>query len=214
MKNKLIGFGAGGHSKVILDIIKIRNEYSILGLIDKNYKKIKKIGQIPVLGDDKKLIYYFNKGIRNIYIGVSDIKESTKNKKIFNYLYKIGFNVINIIHPTSIISSKSKIGIGCRFFAGSIVNPNVVIGNNVLINTGTIIEHDCKISDHVQIGPGTNLAGEVEVGEGTIIGIGVNIINKIKIGKYSYIAAGSVVTRNVKNNTLVAGTPAVEVKKC
>ena len=81
MKNKLIGFGAGGHSKVILDIIKIRNEYSILGLIDKNYKKIKKIGQIPVLGDDKKLIYYFNKGIRNIYIGVSDIKESTKNKK-------------------------------------------------------------------------------------------------------------------------------------
>ena len=36
----LIGFGAGGHSKVILDIIKIRKEYSILGLIDKNYKKI------------------------------------------------------------------------------------------------------------------------------------------------------------------------------
>ena len=96
MKKKLIGFGAGGHSKVILDIIKIRKEYSILGLIDKNYKKIKKIGRIPVLGDDKKLIYYYNKGIRNIYIGGSNIKESKKNKKIFNHLYKIGFTIRNI----------------------------------------------------------------------------------------------------------------------
>ena len=35
MKKKIIGYGAGGHAGVIIDIIEDNNEYKIEGLVDK-----------------------------------------------------------------------------------------------------------------------------------------------------------------------------------
>ena len=35
MKKKIVGYGAGGHSGVIIDILEDNNEFEIEGLIDK-----------------------------------------------------------------------------------------------------------------------------------------------------------------------------------
>ena len=39
MKKKIVGYGAGGHAGVLIDIIEDNNEYKIEGLIDKITKK-------------------------------------------------------------------------------------------------------------------------------------------------------------------------------
>ena len=51
------------------------------------------------------------------------------------------------------------------------------------------------------------------VNKSSVIGANATIICGNKIGENSFIGAGSVVTKNVRKNTLVVGVPAKFVKK-
>lgn len=53
--------------------------------------------------------------------------------------------------------------------------------------------------------------GRIYVGERTFIGCNVTILPGVKIGKRCVIGAGSVVTRDVPDETVVAGVPAKQI---
>ena len=73
----------------------------------------------------------------------------------------------------------------------------------------TAIEHDAVIGRSCHISVGAKLAGEVSVGQGTHIGIGAVVIQGIEIGENCIIGAGAVVTRDVPDNHVAVGVPAV-----
>ena len=214
MKKKVVGIGAGGHAKVILDILKNSQLYEIVGLLDfEELQKGKTVLDIPVIGGHNKLPDLYYEKVKHVFMAFASLGDTKKNKIIFDEVVDLGFEVINVLHSTTIISDSVIMGSGNRIFAGTIINPDTELGNNVVINTGAIIDHDCKIGDHVQIAPGARLAGSVIVGEGSLIGIGTNIIQGIKIGKYSKIGAGAVVIKDVDDNVTVGGIPAKDLKQ-
>lgn len=108
---------------------------------------------------------------------------------------------------------------------------NITIGNDVLINCGCAFLDCAKITigNHVLIGPGVKLCAashptnyldrrEWEIAKPIVIeddvwlGAGVIVCPGVTIGARSVAAAGSVITKDVPQDTLVAGNPAV-VKK-
>tara|TARA_B100000902_G_C27167162_1_gene841810 strand:- start:32 stop:670 length:639 start_codon:yes stop_codon:yes gene_type:complete len=208
MKKSIVGYGAGGHAGVIIDIIEDNNEYKIEGLVDK-IKAKKKYGY-KIIGDDLKLEQIYKKN-KNIFFGIAGIKSIKKNILLYNKLEKIGFNIVSIIHQKSIISKNVKIGKSIKIFSGVKINSNVILGKNVFLNTGAIIEHDCKIGDHSQVGPGAMLSGGVQIKKGCFIGIGSKINQNITVGENSVIGSGSVVVKNVKKNSIYAGVPAKQI---
>jgi UDP-perosamine 4-acetyltransferase len=207
-KIKIIGLGSGGHARVLLDILKKDKRYLFMGLLD---KKKNNFSNIPILGTDKDLSKIYNQGIKNCFIGFSDIKNTSINLSIFNLLKNKGFQIINIISESSIISESVVLGEGIKILAGAIINSNTRIGDNVLINTGAIVDHDCNLEDHVQIGPGVVLGGNVTIQEGSFVGLGSRIKQGIFIGKKSIIGAGSVVVKDIQKNSIVAGVPARKI---
>ena len=93
-------------------------------------------------------------------------------------------------------------------------NPDaeIVIGENCDIGPGVKF----MTGSHT-IGPSPRRAGKEQaqkilVGKGTWIGGYSIILGGVKIGDSCVIAAGSVVTRNIPDNTLVAGVPAIKKK--
>ena len=80
-KIKIIGLGSGGHARVLLDILKKDKRYLFMGLLD---KKKNNFSNIPILGTDKDLSKIYNQGIKNCFIGFSDIKNTSINLSIFN----------------------------------------------------------------------------------------------------------------------------------
>ena len=108
---------------------------------------------------------------------------------------------------------------------------NITIGKNVFFNTG------CSFQDRggIRIGNGSMLGmnvtiatlnhglssetrnttypSSVIVGENVWIGSNATILPGVTIGGNSVVAAGAVVTKNVPENSVVAGVPAKVIKK-
>lgn len=197
-------FGASGHGKVVIDIIKTSvKELEIEAVYDDN-PKLTSLLDIPVLLTNPEVLN--NQGCQwFISIGNNKFRKQTAQK--------IKGSFLKAIHYSAIISDTSEIGEGTVVMANAVVNPNAKIGKHCIINTNAIIEHDCIIDNFVHISPNTTLAGDVEVGEGTHIGIGACVIPGVKIGKWCTIGAGTVIIEDVPDGATVVGNPGRIIKR-
>lgn len=193
-------YGASGHCKVIIDILK-NNNINLKAIFDDKPKN-NQIADIPVV--EASSIKDVNNGQIIVSIGDNKIRKQIAEK--------IRLPFFTAIHPTAVVSENSKIDVGTVVMPVVVINFGAVIGKHCIINTGAIIEHDCKISDYVHISPQAALAGNVTVGEGTHIGIGVSIIQGIKIGAGVTIGAGAVIINDVPDFAVVVGNPGNIIK--
>lgn len=185
-------FGASGHGKVVLDILK-QNNVNVTAFIDDN-ESLSSFCNYPVQQSkevDKLVIAIGDNRVRS---EISASLSSDISAPLF--------------HPRSIIADFSDIGLGTVVMAGCVVNLDVSVGKHVILNSNATIEHDCLIEDFVHISPGATLCGGVTIGEGTHIGANAVVLPGIKIGKWCRIGAGAVVTKNVEDGLTLVGNPA------
>jgi sugar O-acyltransferase (sialic acid O-acetyltransferase NeuD family) len=193
--------GAGGHAKVIIDIL-IASNQEISGVWDEN-PAIKTVLNQPVIGN---FVAFQAINYQPVIIAIGN---NLIRKKIAEELtVKSGI----AIHPKSAISTTASLGDGTVVMANASINADVSIGKHVIINTNAAIDHDCEIGDFVHLSPQVGLGGNVQVGEGTHVGIGASVKQGIKIGKWATIGAGAVVIRDIPDYAVAVGNPTRIIK--
>lgn len=85
----------------------------------------------------------------------------------------------------------------------------ITIGDNVLIGPNCQIYTPQHPMDHVERRGPVETAYPVTIGEDTWLGGGVIVCPGVTIGRRCIIAAGSVVVRDIPDDSLAAGNPAV-----
>tara|TARA_R110000868_G_scaffold347863_4_gene608810 strand:+ start:1522 stop:2148 length:627 start_codon:yes stop_codon:yes gene_type:complete len=200
MENNIYLYGASGHCKVVIDILRA-NQEKITAIIDDN-PKTKELLAVPVIHSAEFVADSIQKLI--VSIGDNEIR-----KKIVT---KIKGSFYTAIHPKAIVSSFSKVREGSMVMAGAIINVDVVVGKHCIVNTGAIIEHDCVIENYVHLSPNATLSGNVLVKEGAHIGAGACVIQGVTIGKWATIGAGAVIIRDVPDYAVVVGNPGRVIK--
>lgn len=95
---------------------------------------------------------------------------------------------------------------GCRFQdqGGITIGDGSLIGHNVVLAT---INHDFNPEKR-----GDMVPSPIVIGKNVWIGANATILPGITVGDNSIIAAGSVVTKDVPQNSVVAGVPAKIIK--
>ena len=207
---KTVIIGAGGHARVIFEILNYDRNIEIVAFVDNVIRgSDEKIRDIPVFGDHSVITKLFKSGVKGAIIGVGD---NIIRKAHFEKIGNMGVELVTAIHPTVHIAHNAKIGKGVAIVTGATIATGVEIGDNVIVNTGAIIEHEDILKDHVHIAPGTVLAGRVTVNEGAFIGAGSVVKEYVAIGKNATIGAGSVVLEDIPNNAIAVGSPAKVIK--
>ena len=197
--NKVIILGAGGHAKVIADIV-IKSGDCLVGFLDDNPDLPQKIMGFPNLGCISNITKFDNDIQYVIGIGDNEIRKKMSQKFSVSWY--------TAIHPKATIAFDVKIGEGSVVMANAAINISSIIGKHCIINTGSVIEHDNYIGDYVHISPNATLSGTVSVGDMTHIGVGATISNNISICNNVILGAGCTVVKNITKSGIYIGIPA------
>ena len=200
-KEHVYVIGAGGHAKVVISTIRSMQLFSIAGILDDDESRWnREIMNEKILGPIDLL-----DGLKNPS-AILAIGDNATRASIAKRFSRVKWQVI--IHPSAWIDPTVAIGEGTVIFAGSVVQPETIIGKHCIVNTAVSIDHDCYIEDCVHIAPGTNLAGSVNIGKGTFLGTGTRVIPNTSIGQWAYLGAGTVVVKDLPDRIMAFGIPA------
>jgi acetyltransferase EpsM len=202
--------GAGGHGKVVRDIICSKKEYSLRAILDDKYAELK-VEEDIFLGPISALqnIVAKYEGLKIVIaIGSNEVR-----KKLVSRLGLTSDYYISLVHETAVISPSAIIRHGTVIMANAVIQADVSIGIHAIINTAAIVEHDNCIGDYVHLAPRATLCGNVNAEEGTFIGAGATVIPGLCIGEWSVIGAGAAVISTIPSYSTAVGNPAKVIKQ-
>ncbi len=124
------------------------------------------------------------------------------------------------------IGKGTHIGDQCSIGSLAHVGRNVSIGDKCRIQGGAYIADGCSLEQNVFIGPNATLLNDkyppsgnpdqwqpVHISEGAVIGGGATVNPGCSIGKGAVLGAGSTLTRDIPEDEVWAGNPAVYLMK-
>ena len=105
------------------------------------------------------------------------------------------------------LGSNVFINAGCKFQdqGGIYIGDDVLIGHNVVLAT---LNHDENPENRANL-----IANPIRIGNKVWIGSNATILPGVSVGDGAIIAAGAVVTKDVGENSIVAGVPAKFIRK-
>jgi UDP-N-acetylbacillosamine N-acetyltransferase len=209
--NDIVIVGAGGHARVVLDVIRLTRAYNPVGFIDSTNPQRWNTQHegLPILGGEDTLTRLRAGGITHAVVAIGG---NEARMRVAADLVRKDFTLATLIHPGAIVAERVAIGAGTVVFAGAIVNPATRIGANVILNTGCTVDHDCDVGDGAHLAPGVHIAGHVTVGSCALVGVGAAVRPGVKIGSNAVVGVGAAVVSDVADGVTVTGVPAREVK--
>jgi len=143
-----------------------------------------------------------------------------------------------VIDKNVILGSDVYIWHFCHVMSGSNIGSRSILGQNVMIGKNVKVGKGCKIQNNVSVYEGVELEDNVFCGPscvftnvinprsfinrkneykktlvqtGASIGANATIVCGVIIGKFSLIGAGAVITKDVKDFSIMAGNPARKI---
>lgn len=210
MKSVVV-FGAGGHAKVVIDIIEKSGQYEIAGLIDQHKPVGSEFCGYRVIGNESELLRHKEKWDG----GIVAVGDNWSRARIVDKILKIDadFQFITAIHPSAQIARGAKIGVGTVIMPGAVIGSDAHIGEHCIINSQASVDHDSVLEDFVTLAPRATTGGNVHIGEYSAISLGACVIHAIKIGEQTVIGAGAVVVSDIDPYVVAYGVPAKVIRK-
>ena len=109
-----------------------------------------------------------------------------------------------------IIENDVEIASGCTIDRGSV--DDTFIGKNTYIDNQVHIAHNVKIGSNCMIAGQVGFAGSAKIGNYVSIGGQAGISGHLKIGNNVRIGGGSGVVKDIEDNQIVMGYPAIPLR--
>ncbi len=134
----VIGIAAGGHAKVVIEILRHLSDYELIGLLDSRSElHHTTVLGVPVLGDDNLLAGLATLGA-NVIINTGAIVEHD---------CVIGDHVH--IATGAQLASTVRVGAGTHIGVGATIRQCISIGENVIVGAGAVVIRDVNANSVV-----------------------------------------------------------------
>ncbi len=203
---KLLMVGAGGHARVLQEVL-AEAGIALSGYVAPAESSSLLEGDLRRF-DDAEL----TSDLAQTYLlvnGVGSAGATTARASVYAKFKAAGFSFLQLEAQSAVVSASAVLSEGVQILHRALVHTDAMVDENTIINSGAIVEHHNRIGANCHIAVAAVLCGQVSVGRGTHIGANATVLQGIQIGENCIIGAGAVVTRDVPDNHVAVGVPAV-----
>jgi sugar O-acyltransferase (sialic acid O-acetyltransferase NeuD family) len=205
-EKEIFVYGAGGHGKVVADILLAAGVSTLAGFVDDDDgRRDSRVLDLPVCGGGGWLRQEAAKNRMAVALGIG---ENAVREAVAQRCLEWGLELLTLVHPAATVSRSARLGAGTVVMAGALINPDAVVGRGAIINTGAIVEHDAVVGDFAHVSPNATMGGEARLGALSHLGLGAVILPGVGVGDGCIVGAGAVVVRDVPGGVVAIGVPA------
>ena len=202
MTDEIVVYGAGGHGKVVAEIL-AASKRIVTGFIEDDITLTgSRIINLPVFPADEWLKSHSD---ATVALGIGD---NRARERAGCLIQKRAHQLISAIHPAAIVSRSARLGAGAVIMAGAVLNAECELEEGVIVNSGAIVEHDVRIGRYAHLSPESAIGGGAQIGALSHIGMGAMLLPSKRVGDNCMIGAGAVVVENIPDNQVAYGVPA------
>ena len=182
--HKLLVIGAGGFGRSVAEAVEAAGEYAVAGFVDDRWPALPTIWGIPIVGPLSALAS-LHTGVHRAVVAIGD---NLARSSAIEQLIAIGFELVHVIHPRALVSSRAIIGRGVTVMAGAIVGTEARLDDGVIVNAGAVVDHHCHVGRFAHVGTAACMAG------GAILGPGAWLKEGCALSPGQKIEAGQIVS--------------------
>src|SRR5438105_3253918 len=124
----VIIIGAGGHGRVVLDILRAEAKYRVTGFLDADSALMGTyVGGVPVVGGVNQLARLKGRS-RGVVVAIGD---NRVRQNYARHVLAAGMELINAVHPSAVVSQTATIGKNVVIAAGAVIGTEAKIGDSV-----------------------------------------------------------------------------------
>jgi sugar O-acyltransferase (sialic acid O-acetyltransferase NeuD family) len=161
---KCIIVGAGGHGRVVLDIMLRAGVHEVVGFVDSSAALAGRrvdgrrvFGGLEVLPELRA-----SAGVEGALVAIGD---NGVRRELADRVEAAGLTLVNAIHPSANLAHNVTLGRNIVIAAGALVCAHCHVGDSVVLNTGCIIDHESMI------GPGSHICPGAVAALSTVVGV-------------------------------------------
>jgi sugar O-acyltransferase (sialic acid O-acetyltransferase NeuD family) len=147
-----------------------------------------------------------------VAIGFSRVNKA--RTEVYEQCKDRGYELISYVNSKAIHWGELKIGDNCFVFEANVIQPNVRIGNNVILWSGNHIGHDANIEDNCFIASHVVISGNVTIGRSSFVGVNATFRDGITVAPECVIGAGALIMKDTDEGAVysVRGTQPLDKK--
>lgn len=207
-----IVIGAGGHAKVVIDLIRTLGGSVLFATDTDRQRHGGTVSGAPIKGGDDEIEKCAPAEVRlAIGVGISgaDLTEAAgRRPALAQGFVDVGYEFPPLVHPGAIVAGEHRVDTGAQVMAGAVLQSYSRVDRFAIVNTRASVDHDSAVGAASHIGPGATVCGGVTIGSACYVGSGATIVNDIIVTDRVLLTAGSTLTRSADIPGKYAGTPA------
>jgi sugar O-acyltransferase (sialic acid O-acetyltransferase NeuD family) len=133
-----------------------------------------------------------------LFVAVGYTHVNRRRAEIFDLGRDLGYCFPTLVSSRSHCWNDLRIGANCFVFDAVVVEPNVEVGDDVIVWSGGQISHDSVIGDHCFLGPHAVVLGDVTIGARSFIGGNATVKNGVTVAADCVIGAGALVKKDTE----------------
>jgi sugar O-acyltransferase (sialic acid O-acetyltransferase NeuD family) len=201
----IIIVGAGGFARELRQFVPgsfPSKEFRLKGFLSNNLHDLDpyKLPE-PILGDPEDYVPTAND---RFLVAIGNVEH---RRRIIEGLKERGGVFLTFIHPSAYIDPSAALGEGCIVYPFVCIMNRARLANFVTMNIYSSAGHDTQIGSYCNLSPYATMNGFSSLEEDVVLGTHSTILPSHRVGRWSKVSANSVVTTDVRPNTLVFGVP-------
>ncbi len=206
IKKPLVIFGSAEMAKLAQYYFDIDSNYKVVAFtVDDEFASEKTFNGLPLV-PFRDLIYKFPPINFELHVALSYTRLNKLREEKYNQAKAFGYRLASYISTKSVVWQDLSYGDNCFILENQTIQPEVSIGNNVMVWSGNHIGHGSEIGDHTYISSHVVISGHCKIGQRNFIGVNSTLKDFLVIGDDCFIAMGALVTKNMQSGAVATGS--------